>query len=232
MKKGKALETEVAEHKQEEIAFFGKITAAATHEMKNVLAIIKETAGLMEDLVILSPEMPASLREKCQSTLSVIQNQIKRGVDISDHLNWFAHCTDVPTASMDLSTTAAQMIHLAQRFARLKGVVLEVEPSEASITVQVRPVFLLMTLFTCIRCCLNALSPGSRIVLAPEEFDTGSAFSFLLKEKDARPDALFSALSADAAWSDLQQMVAALEGAVQWVPDGPCIRLQLPEPLA
>ncbi len=34
-----------------ETAFMGKITAAITHEMKNVLAIIKESAGLMEDLL-------------------------------------------------------------------------------------------------------------------------------------------------------------------------------------
>lgn len=44
------------ENENSEIVFFGKITAGITHEMKNVLAIIKESSGLMEDLILLRPE--------------------------------------------------------------------------------------------------------------------------------------------------------------------------------
>ena len=32
-----------------QVAFFGRMTAGITHEMKNVLAIIKESSGLMQD---------------------------------------------------------------------------------------------------------------------------------------------------------------------------------------
>ena len=34
-----------------EAAFIGKITASATHEIRNVLAIVKESAGLIDDLM-------------------------------------------------------------------------------------------------------------------------------------------------------------------------------------
>jgi hypothetical protein len=37
-------------------AFMGRITAGVTHEMKNVLAIIKESAGLMEDFLKISQD--------------------------------------------------------------------------------------------------------------------------------------------------------------------------------
>jgi C4-dicarboxylate-specific signal transduction histidine kinase len=219
-------------HEQKEVRFFGQITAAATHEMKNVLAIIKETAGLMEDLAALSDEMPPPLREKCQNTLSVIQNQIQRGVDISDHLNRFAHSTDVQTASVDLNTAVSQIASLAQRFARLKKVELEAEPSRATMTVQVRPVLLLMTLFSCIQCCLNALSPGSRIRIVSEASDAGFEISFVCKGKDSSPEELFSAITAGGVWSELEQTAAALGGTVHLDAHGLRIRLQLPESLS
>jgi hypothetical protein len=34
----------------ESLAFFGKINASISHELKNVMAIISETAGLLKDL--------------------------------------------------------------------------------------------------------------------------------------------------------------------------------------
>ena len=36
------------------LQFFGKMTASISHEIKNVLAIINENAGLLEDLALLS----------------------------------------------------------------------------------------------------------------------------------------------------------------------------------
>ena len=35
----------------EEIAFMGKVTASLSHEIKNTLAIINESVGLMGDLL-------------------------------------------------------------------------------------------------------------------------------------------------------------------------------------
>ena len=52
--KGAVLKPQVIPMKDNEngeIVFFGKITAGITHEMKNVLAIIKESSGLVEDSI-------------------------------------------------------------------------------------------------------------------------------------------------------------------------------------
>jgi len=85
-----------------EAAFMGRITAGVTHEMKNVLAIIKESAGLMEDLLALSKDASFPHREKFSSVLSKIRNQVARGVDISTRLNAFAHSPDRRPADVDL----------------------------------------------------------------------------------------------------------------------------------
>jgi len=36
------------------LQFFGKMTASISHEIKNVLAIINENAGLLEDLALMA----------------------------------------------------------------------------------------------------------------------------------------------------------------------------------
>jgi len=217
---------------QKEIEFFGKITAASTHEMKNVLAIIKETSGLMEDLMTLSPETPMTLREKFQNTLSVIASQIKRGAEISDRLNRFAHSTDVPVANIDLYTAAEQITALAQRFARLKQVDLKLDPPALPMTVAVRPVRLLMTLFGCIECCLNRLPAGAHVRVATREKNSGFEISFICQgDFSCLPD-LSQGIATDSRWTDLKQMAASLGGAIELGAADPCIRLYLPEPTA
>ena len=59
--------------------FFGKMTASATHEIKNALAIINESAGLLEDLSIMaSKDHPLSpIRIKDISQINFLQNLYK-----------------------------------------------------------------------------------------------------------------------------------------------------------
>jgi hypothetical protein len=78
----------------EKAAFMGRITAGVTHEIKNVLAIIKESAGLMEDLFELSKDHAPPPREKFLRTLTRITEQVRRGVDLATNLNEFAHTSD------------------------------------------------------------------------------------------------------------------------------------------
>ena len=59
--------------KENEIVFIGKITASITHEIKNVLASIKELTGLMEDLVSMSDDFP--LKNKQLHKFPEINNQ-------------------------------------------------------------------------------------------------------------------------------------------------------------
>ena len=86
-----------------EVAFFGRITAAFTHEMKNVLAIIKESAGLMEDLLALSQNAAFPHQERFVRSLATIEAQAKRGIELSNRLNRFAHSPDEAFATVDLN---------------------------------------------------------------------------------------------------------------------------------
>jgi signal transduction histidine kinase len=84
------------------LAFFGKVNASISHELKNVMAIISETAGLLGDLSEMArggrpidPDMLAS------STESIIE-EIQRGFTTIRQMNRFAHSVDTPVVSIDL----------------------------------------------------------------------------------------------------------------------------------
>jgi signal transduction histidine kinase len=215
-----------------EVAFFGKITAGITHELKNVLAIIKESAGLMEDIMSLSPEALISHQDKFQNSLNKINNQIKRGVELTDRLNKFAHSADEIIAEIDLHATIEQIVALSQRVARLKNIFLQTAPPEQpgrQVNLVSQPVRLQMALFTAIECCLNVMPAGGVIRIGLEKSTEKPAVRFLC-EGDLPPISEFNAnLSEFEKWPVLQKIVAALEGSAELNESAHGLLLSLPE---
>jgi len=102
--------------KVRESAFIGKLTAGATHELRNVLAIIGESAGLVEDILQFK-----GAYEKFSSKFVLIKEQISRGQAILSALNRYAHSTDFPIQSLDVRQSLQDMAVLSQRFLRQKN---------------------------------------------------------------------------------------------------------------
>src|SRR6056300_574517 len=152
--------------KRKELAFFGKITAGITHEIKNVLAIIQESSGLMEDILDITENGTFPHKNKFIKSLNRIHGQIQRGIDISSRLNRFAHSPDHSPASLDLNEITEQMILLASRFTRLKNVVLESSPSDPPLIIKSDPVSLEVALFESIEILLSVIGSGGRITLS------------------------------------------------------------------
>ena len=149
-----------------EVAFFGRITAAFTHEMKNVLAIIKESAGLMEDLLALSHNAAFPHQERFVRSLATIEAQAKRGIELSNRLNRFAHSPDEAFATVDLNEMLEQVVFLSERFARLKRVTLSLNPCAHPLPVITSPVGLQMTVFGFLECCWGGMAGGGNISLS------------------------------------------------------------------
>jgi signal transduction histidine kinase len=151
-----------------EAAFLGKVTAGFTHELKNVLAIIKESAGLMEDLLSVTPAGAFPHQERFSRALTRILEQVERGVDLSTRLNRLAHSPDFPLATIDLNDTCRQMVLLCERFARLKGVVLRCTPSDTNPTTMTSPLHFQMCLFWALESLWNQMKNGGEITLLVE----------------------------------------------------------------
>jgi hypothetical protein len=153
----------------QELAFLGKITAWLTHDLKNVLAIILENAGLMEDILSFSPKGALPHPEKFFKPLTVIQNQVRRGAEISTALNRLGKSLTEPPGEVEVNALLQQTAFLLERPVRLKRGKLEVIPAEKGLAIKAHPLPLYLALGTLMEILLEDLAPGGAITLRPEQ---------------------------------------------------------------
>jgi signal transduction histidine kinase len=94
------------------LAFFGRVNASISHELKNVMAIISETAGLLNDLSEMARKgEPIELDMLTESTGSIIE-EIQRGFTTIRQMNRFSHSVDTPVVLTDLREILDLVKHL------------------------------------------------------------------------------------------------------------------------
>lgn len=207
-----------------DIEFFGKITASMTHEFKNVLAIIKESAGLMEDITKIAPLSDSEHQKKFDNALKTVKNQLNRGMELSTVFNQFAHAPDKSKAEINLKALIDQVVLLSDRFARLKHITLKAAPddqSDKAISVTGNPVWSQMAVCTGIECCLNQMPPESEITLTSraEDGKKGVRIDCQNVRTDARQ--FCQALENSDTWKNLQEIMSAIAGNVKCLDQNP-----------
>lgn len=115
------------------VQVFGKISAAISHDLKNVLAIVNESAGLLDDLALRAAKGIDIPPERLSTATARILKQVKRGDTVLKNLNRFAHSTDVPVQQINVVEMASLMIDLAGRQAAMKEVVFTIPPVEVQV---------------------------------------------------------------------------------------------------
>jgi C4-dicarboxylate-specific signal transduction histidine kinase len=138
-----------------ELAFFGTITASVSHELNNVLSIINEYAGLLDDLVSADTKGRPLENERIKKIALNIAEQINREQKIIKLLNRFAHRVDTPLVQFDLIDLVHDIIRLSRRFASLNKVSLEFTLPQESISITNNPFGVQHALFSCLNLALD-----------------------------------------------------------------------------
>ena len=97
----------------DDLAFFGKVNASISHELKNILAIISETAGLLQDLTEMAAKGQKIELEMLKTCSQDIVEEIQRGFTTIKQMNTFSHSVDDPLKSVNLIEVLDLMINLA-----------------------------------------------------------------------------------------------------------------------
>ncbi|MGD2215208.1 MAG: hypothetical protein PVJ64_00575 [Gemmatimonadales bacterium] len=207
-----------------EAAFIGKITAGATHELRNVLAIVKESAGLIADLVRSSDKPGTSRADKLMRAVGRIEDQVKRGSELLTNLNRFAHSLDHAEDETDLSDVARQVSFLCQRVARKGRHLVEAQPGEENLTVVVNLLRLQMALHAAVECCLEQLPEGGRLTLQPIRHGDRPALEFA---GEVEGEAVRFVPTEAAGWSGLAAVLEVLGASLEQSEATPGFRLTL-----
>lgn len=208
-----------------EAAFLATMTASATHEVRNVLAIIKESAGLIEDMIHVFAKKGTLDNEKVYRAVDRIDTQVKRGADLLTNLNRLSHALDSDLAPVELNAEVEQVTFLSQRFARARGHRIVAVRMDGEANTVVHPLHLHMALFAAMQCCM-------------EELPDGAAITLTVDVSDGRPLVEFSGVSADGAavagpadgeaWAGIRKWTESLGAVLERSRAGFGIRMLFP----
>ena len=160
------------------LQFFGRISASISHELKNVLAIVNENAGLLEDFTLMAdrgkPIDPARLKIMA----AAVKRQVGRADEILKNMNRFAHSIDQTTTTVDLDQMINLFIALTARFAAMRGVKVDLQLPANPLTIQTAPYYLMNLLWLCLDFSMSASGDEKRVELVVAETENSVRIQF------------------------------------------------------
>lgn len=193
-------------------AFVAKITAGATHEIRNVLAIIKESAGLVTDVLHALGGRASSNPDKIVRAIGRIDAQVSRGAALLEDLNRFAHCLDRDRGEIDLNQEARQTAFLCQRLARRGRHEIHVESGDRALLAGVHPLWLQMASYAAVESCLDQLPEAGRVTIRTGRQGDRLSLEFVAEaEKESAPPFATGAAS----WGQLLELLDRLGASIE-----------------
>ncbi len=172
------------EQRFDDAAFIGKLTAGATHEIRNVLSVIKESAGLMQDLLEMGGAGEFTHHEKFLRLISNILTQVDRGSVVAKELNTLAHAPDERLRSVDVGQVLRSQSVLYARFCRGRQVKLTVDASASRAFVTTDPLVLHSAVCAVIDAIVAEAPPQTELSVTCESAAGGVDIVFVAREED------------------------------------------------
>jgi C4-dicarboxylate-specific signal transduction histidine kinase len=160
------------------VRFFSKMSASISHDIKNVLAVINENAGLLDDLCLMVARGKPLDPGRVKRLAGDIQEQVRRGDQIVATMNKFAHSADSESMPIELGALLDLLAALSQRSASMRGVRLEIQRPAAHVSVTTSPFVLLNLLWICMDYALTALGAQKTLEIAAEKTNEGARLCF------------------------------------------------------
>jgi len=161
-----------------ETAFIGKVIASTTHELRNVLAIVKESAGLIQDIVESTDQRGSPNSDKLMKAVGRIRDQVGRGADLITSLNRFAHSLDHAEEEIDLDQAAQGVSFLCRRRANQGRQFVEPQPGDEDQAVTLSHLHLQMAMCAAVECCLEQLPEGATVTVHARRQDDQPSLEF------------------------------------------------------
>jgi len=176
---------------QEGFRFFGKMSASATHEIKNTLAIINENIGLVDDLSMMAQDGMLSI-EQIKGATKNIKKQVQRSNSILKKLNIFSHSVDLSRQKADVETTVKFTLDLASRLIEMHEVTVEIIPAPSHISVNANQFFLENMIWKAVEAaCLGAKQDKKVAVSFQQDSETLAVWFSMGNIEDGFMDNLF-----------------------------------------
>ncbi len=151
------------------LQFFGKMSASISHEINNVLAIINENAGLLEDVTLMEEIGVPLDPEKLKKISGKVLKQVKRANGIIRNMNRFAHSVDETIKRVDIADTLEFMIIFSSRLSDMKRVSFTLDSGSDRIEITTNPFLLQNIIWRCLDYAMNLAKSGDTVPVSVED---------------------------------------------------------------
>jgi signal transduction histidine kinase len=203
----------------ESLSFFGSVNASISHELKNVMAIISETAGLLGDLSEMAKRGTSIEPDMLTSSTDSIIEEIQRGYDTIRQMNRFAHSVDTPVTSIDLMEILDLVRNLSGYLAFAGK--MHLHPYDGARPVAMTSPFILQAvIYQAVVQAFRSAGPDSKLDVSIESRDDSAwriLFNgFSVEDADSFPDDRF------------ERMAASIGVSIHWDRRSDCLQMDVP----
>ena len=181
------------------VLFLCRILASATHEMQNILAVIKESGALALDVLNLNGPPRMKHGDKLFSALETLDAQVERGRALMMALNTCAHAAAAECEVLELSVFCDRAAVLSERMARLKECSLKFVKGLDKGQIRADGFDFLQSVYRAVELVLAGCRPGDTLTLALRATENGQAVVRVASESSRvvpPSDADFDAMAA------------------------------------
>lgn len=167
--------------REKQVESYGRLMAGFAHDMKNHLGIIRESNGLMSDLVEMQG-FAADERsvERLKKAIASIERRVVIAAKILHHLSSFAHRSDTPLSSFQVNDILTEESAFLERFARLQQVNLTLELNDGIPSTYSNPSLLHYIVYQLYTLSLEQLTAGDSLTLKTTGEDRKAVITFHL----------------------------------------------------
>ncbi|MCP3887654.1 MAG: hypothetical protein GY702_02115 [Desulfobulbaceae bacterium] len=156
--------------RQEQVESFGRLMAGFSHDLKNHLGIIRESNGLMSDLIEMHGfDENELLAERLNKAISSIESRVIIAADMLHHLSRFAHRPDTPCSSFLVNDIIIEEHTFLERFSRLQQINVTLELGEGLNSIYNDPALLQHVFYRMYILSLEQLSSGNNLVITTRQ---------------------------------------------------------------
>ncbi|MGO9611860.1 MAG: hypothetical protein ACLPX5_02355 [Dissulfurispiraceae bacterium] len=183
------------ELKSLQLRVISKILAGFSHEMRNHLAIIKETAGLTEDII---KSGASKSKNDLLKVTGAIEEQVGKAALLCNYLGRFGHLLENPVISFNINEALADLIALISRLAHQKRITLERDFDRQMPSICGDPSGLLLLVFCLVEEIMNGLDRGGSIIIKTAFLNNALIITLIPKGRLVQPANEIETCSAEA----------------------------------
>ncbi|MBI5196191.1 MAG: HAMP domain-containing histidine kinase [Nitrospirae bacterium] len=146
-----------------QLSFIAKVLSVFTHEIKNHLAIIKESNGLIGDLITLGQTAPNAAQ--CLKIIESVEHQITKTSLLCTNLNRLGHRMDMSVSTFNLNECLEELLSLIQRTANQKKLSFKKDFAQNIPSLYNSPSKLQFLIFCLLEKSMDLLDYGGKIII-------------------------------------------------------------------